>query len=114
MLRYRLRLGERGGDELRRLLDAENVQQEFAFELAGPVPPGFGQGLVLAQPTAFVALEGLAHAAVQSAVVLVLQLAFANPPPGLLIAEHPVAATLDLYLGDPGSAAERMIGEPLA
>jgi hypothetical protein len=68
----------------------------------------------LAQLTAFVALEGLAYAAVQSAVVLVLQLALANPPPGLLVAEHPVTATLDLDLGDPGSAAERMIGEPLA
>jgi hypothetical protein len=79
--------------------------------LVGPVPPGAGEGLGGGELPGLVAVDGLAHFAPSRGAVF-FQLPLFVVPAGLGLGQYPGAATLDLYLGKPGAAAQRMVCEP--
>ena len=100
-----------GRQVLRRLGQAEHVEQQPAFMLAGPVPPGAGERLGGGQLPGLVAVGGLAHPAPAGGAVL-LQAAFLGPAARFGLGQDPGAAALDLDLGEAGAAAKRVVGEP--
>ena len=96
---------------LRSLGEAEHVEQQSAFVLAGLLPPGAGQGLGGGELPGLVAVGGLAHPAPAGGAVL-LEAAFLGPAAGFGLGQDPGAAALDLDLGEAGAAAEGVVGEP--
>ena len=92
--------------------DAEDVQQEGALHRVGPVPARAGEGFGCGQLTGLVGPGRLADLAPAGGAVL-LEPSFRGPAAGLGLGEDPGAAPFDLDLGQPGAAAQRVVGQPL-
>ena len=101
-------LCQRGG----RPGQAEHVQQQRPLRRVGPVPPGAGQRVRRGQLPGLVAADGFAHLTAAGRAML-LQPPLQGPAAGLGLRQHPPAAPFDLDLGQPGTAAQRVIGQPL-
>ena len=96
---------------LRSLGQAEDAEQQPAFMLAGPLPPGPGQRLGHGELPRLVAVGGPAHPAPAGGTVL-LQTALLSPAARLSLGNDPGTAALDLNLGQARATAKRVIGEP--
>jgi hypothetical protein len=109
--RLRLRLGLADGQVRRRCPQPEDLQQQTALIVSGPVPPGSLQRLL---PGGLAGLDialGAAHAAPAGRAAF-LQLGLAVPgDPALDVGDNPRSPGLALNLGQPGAAAERMVHE---
>ena len=80
-----------GRDYRRGLFHAEDLKQQSALVLAGAVPPGFRQRFLFGDAPFLDIAEGVAYIAVQSGVVLVLELPFPVAPARLHAARPPTS-----------------------
>ena len=92
--------------------EAEDVQQEGALHLAGPVPARAGKGFGCGQLTGLVRPGRLAHLTPAGGAVL-LKPPFGGPAAGLGLRQDPGAAPFGLDLGQPGATAQSVVGQPL-
>ena len=106
------RLGSGRGGDFGWLGDAEDVQQQGPLHRVGPVPASPGESLGCGQLPGLVGPGRLADLAAAGGAVL-LEPPLGGPAAGLGLSQHPEPAPFDLDLGQPGAAAQRVVGQPL-